>query len=98
MNDRVYSSSEIMTINANLTKIEFYLGHPVPVNLVDMSSLSDHILSTGEVQNVAANLHKLEAYRNSAKNPGIGGSIQTICKYLFFGFVIVYAIIDLFIK
>lgn len=56
MNNRIYSSTEIMNININLREIEKYLGEPIPGGVIDVDNLKDGILSGGEILNYCHNL------------------------------------------
>lgn len=76
MRNRIFSSSEAMTIAANLNKIEMYLGKPIPGGMIDMTEYKDDILSSSEAMTIAANLNKVSHYKGRSR-------IEDIFMYVF---------------
>ena len=86
MNKKIMSPSESMTVAANIQKIEFHLGGPIPGGMIDMSDYSDHILSPDEVATIVTNIRKVH------RTPITG--IEEVCMYGFFILFVILFIYD----
>lgn len=98
MNNKIFTTGEIVTIRTNLNEIEKTLGHPIPGGMIDVSNLKDHVLRPGEVITVCQNIKDIQGKprRHYSTNSSEGNEFHgEIIMFLLY--VIIGGIITLFI-